>query len=312
VLRLQISGTFQEANTGTRGVMIFDDAPIKSFTQEAAISRSLALKNLTHLVLWGKAYRFADGVAVQAYLTSTPLRTRDPSRQRRELWSMKVGKDVDAVQLSVDLPRQTYGFSTVVLSPGLVDRYDQVLGKLDIYKDRTFTQKIGTVDNAFRAYQYQPDGVELQSGGVRGWVPLPMIWAENSEIGDFTGAYFRILRGDWQGAAALLRPLRQRANMPADIRIDTLLLLGLAQEKRGQSGVKLFEEAMALNDLEAGSARYLIMGRLSAAQRATAGSPERAAQLDKLKADVASFGFLFPADDQWIGDVQRAAKVLSD
>ena len=309
VLRLQISGTFQEAETGTRALMVFKPKPLKDFTQDAAVASTLKLTTLTHMVLWGRAYRFDDGVAVQAYLSDSPFRLKDKLRIPREVWTIQVG---DAPPLAVDLPRQIYTFGTIVLSPKIVATYDKVMGSLPIFEDLTFTKQIGTIQEAFRAFQYKNDAVELASGGKRGWVQLPMLWAEHTEISDFTGAYIRILRGDWQGADVLLRALLESKKEPAEIQVDTLLLLGLSREKRGLSGADQFEAAAQLNEFDAASAMYLIMSRIAETQRAVEGSTERAGALDRLDSALNRFAGLFSADNVWFTTARAAQKSLTE
>ena len=233
LLRLQVSSTFQVAGTDTRAMMVFDDRPLLMRTHESAQDRSVDLGTLSHLILWGQSYEYPDGVVVQAHLSTSPwLQER---ADRPELWAFDIAGE--EVGIAVELPRELYEFPPVVLSLEAAKHYQELDG-LIIYRDRAGTQPVGRFRDIFRAYEYHPDAVRLESGGARGWVPLPHVWRERSEIVDFVGGYIRLLRGDWPGAAQLFRSVLEREDITPEMRIDSNLFLGLAAEKQGRSGLR--------------------------------------------------------------------------
>src|SRR5262249_40578174 len=73
VLRLQISQTFEAGTTFGRGVLLWEDRPLKELSHNEAMRRATNIGTLAHLVLWGTAVQYGDGVVVQTYLTLTPL-----------------------------------------------------------------------------------------------------------------------------------------------------------------------------------------------------------------------------------------------
>lgn len=304
LLRLQVSQTFQVAGTNTRAVMIFREMPLADSSHEAAIAAAMKLGTLAHLVLWGESYEYPDGVVVQAHLSTTP-HLYQGREKRPELWLLSVpGTDI---QVRSELPRELYEFPPIILSPEAARHYQDMDG-LIIYRDRQFTQPVGRFRDVFRAFKYEPDAVFLESGGASGWVPLPHLTDESNEVVDFASAYVRLLRGDWPGAAQLLRRVVSRVDITPEVAIDARIFLGVAEEKMGRSGLSRFKEAIELNPYDRGAATHLLMGRLAEAVRKT-GQPRKEA-VEALRRDMAALSFLFSPDSLWIARVGAAADAL--
>ena len=301
LLRLQVSQTFQVAGTGTTGVMILRERPLRESDHGVAQDAAMELGALCHLVLWGQAYSYSDGVAVETHLSTTPWLT--DRKRRPEVWEIRVpGTDI---ALASDLPREVYEFPTRVLSLDAARHYADFNG-LQIYRDRAFTQPIGRFRDMYTAHKYWPEAAEISSGGVRGFVPLPYLGEAPRQTIDFVAGYIRILRGDWPGAAERFRATYAMADATPEVAIDTRLFLGLIEEKRGRSGLRYFAEAMELNPYDRGAASYLLLGRLAAALRAS--GPVRASARAALVGDLARLRSLFPENNPWLRELDRAVE----
>ncbi len=100
VLNLQIWQTLRKAPFPNpqrisfgEGMVIWDDVPLSSQTHEGAVEAAREFG--TDMVLWGKAWRYGDGVAVQAYLTIV-------KRDTRSIWQIQAGS---RGSIGVDVPR---------------------------------------------------------------------------------------------------------------------------------------------------------------------------------------------------------------
>jgi hypothetical protein len=301
LLRLQVSQTFQVAGTPTRAVMIFDDNPLSRYSHDGAQTAGYGIGARTHLVLWGQSYEYPDGVVVRAYLSITP-HLYDRAR-RPEIWTIEVpgGPGIRSA-----LPRAFYEFPEVIVPIDVARHYPNV-DALVIYRDLGFTQPIGRFRDVYVAHEYRETAVRLTSGGVTGWVPLPHLVEQRTEIVEFTGGYLRLLRGDWAGARQLFESMLRRDTITPEMRLDGHIFLGLIREKGGQSGLDHFREAMRLNEFDRPAATYLLMGLLAEARRP--GTRRRQA-IEELRAQLALQTPLFSEDDRWIAAMRQAADAV--
>ncbi len=311
VLALQIHRTFR-ANDGKqpgepfgRGTLLWDPEPLGEMSYAEAIRRAMGigdaldLSSLAHLVLWGRAYTLGDDVVVQAYLTATPVLFR-LTRPRHELWTVEYRADGadQAIRLTADLPSNHFAFAPVLLSREAVRRYRSIPA-LTLYADRTFTRPVGQIGPAFRALRYEPGAVFLRSGDTEGWVPLPDLSKGESEVSIFTSAVFRLLRADWAGASTLLERVLQIPRLPRSVRIDALLLQGLAQEKQGRSGLDWIRKALQLNPYRVETCRYLLQAEITALGR----EPSNAHPAEALEHSLARCRTLFDPNEEWLQNV---------
>ncbi|MFN1549383.1 hypothetical protein ACK14S_08380 [Vibrio natriegens] len=303
-LRLQVSATFQEAGTFTRAMMIFDPTPLAKSTHNAAVKRGLLPTIAAHFVLWGHAYSLVDGVAVQTKLSVTPMLTK--RFPRPEVWSVKAPQlDGSHVYISVALPRETYGFSTILIGNNVAQRYTTPIKGMKIYLDPTWEKQIGTVGNQFRAHEYRNNAVKLNSNGVQGWVRLDFINEEENQVVEFVGSLIRICRGDWNGAEVLLNSLQNRKSIMNEQRTDIELLLGLVKEKQGQSGLENFRLAVDLSPFNQIAVSYLLLGQIAELQRSKDKDKQINAQLLMLRQDISRFSILFSPESRWLKAVKQ-------
>lgn len=304
LLRLQVSQTFREADTDTRAVMVLLEKQLPTPSHLSAQDAGMTLGSLSHIVLWGQAYHYPDGIVVETHLSLTPwLFDRD---SRPELWEVKIPGLVLPVRS--ELPREVYELPSVTLGLEAAQHFSDFDG-LTIYADRAFTRPIGRFRDTFRALRYESDAVYLTSGGKTGYVPLPHLYDERNETVDFVAGYIRILRGDWHGAAQLFRNVLERPDLTRDVAMDSRIFLGLTEEKRGRSGLHHFKEAAALNPYDRAAAAYVLQGLLAEATRRT--GPGRAAMLATLDERMEVARPLFPENGEWLPLLRQASRLLT-
>jgi hypothetical protein len=312
VLALQISRSFRatDGRNGEpfgRGVLFWDHVPLPVMNYEDAIRRALNIGTLAHLVLWGRAYEAGDDVVAQAYLTVTPI-LYELTKQRRELWTVRYrARDAAIIELTADLPSNHFTFAPAVLDRAAVAKYRSIPA-LDIFSDKSFRHRVGRIGNNFRAVKYEPEAVYLRSNKAQGWVPLPFLSDDETVITLFTSATFQLMRGDFALAVDLFARVLATPGLPTPLRIDTLLLRGLAQEKLGRSGLETIREAHGLNIYRAGSCRYLLQALVDAIAKK---NPERAKRIQELRSAATACGPLFPQEDGWWQNVQRIVADLA-
>ncbi len=313
VIALQIGRSFRiggakagDAGAFGEGVFHLDLEPLKEMTFEEAMRRALRIDVLAHLVLWGRAYSAGDQVVVQAFLTATPV-LYELTRQRPELWVLEyrpAGTE-RATTLTADLPSAHFAFAPIVLSAEVVKRYGSIPG-LVIYADRHFTRPLGHIGHAYRALRYEPDAVYLSAGKLKGWVQLTDLGRQESEVSTFASALFRLLRADWTGAAELFERVLQMPQLSRTLRIDALLMLGLAHEKQGRSGRGWFREAMQLNPFRVETCRYLVQAEIADLKR----NPTDRGRVPALEALLDRCRVLFNPEDEWLKNVQFIVGLL--
>jgi hypothetical protein len=309
VLALQISRSFR-ATDGRggepfgEGILFWDRVPLPVMNYEDAVGRALNFGTLAHLVLWGRAYQTGDDVVAQAYLTVTPI-LYELTGQRHELWTVRYrARDTAPIELTADLPSNHFTFSPAVLDREAVARYGSIPA-LDIFSDKSFRRRVGRIGKQFRALKYERDAVYLRSNGAKGWVPLPFLSDRQTAVTSFTAGMFQLLRGDFALAMELFARALATPGLPTSLRIDTLLLRGLAQEKLGQSGLETIREAYGLNVYRVGSCRYLLQALIGRIVR----SSESAERRQELHVAATACGPLFPLEDGWW---QNARRIVSD
>jgi hypothetical protein len=311
VLALQIYRTFR-ASDGVqpgepfgRGILAWDPEPLSEMTFDAALRRALNLDNPAQLILWGRAYTLGDDVVVQTFLTASPVLFR-LTKNRHEVWRVEYqdeGMEMPIV-LTADLPSSHFAFAPVVLSRAAVKRYRSIPA-LTIYEDRDFTKPKGQIGLSSRALRFEADAV-FMTGEVEGWVPLPDLSDGETEVSIFSGAVFRLLRGDWAGADILLQRVLQMPQLPRSIRIDALLLHGLANEKQNVSGIEWIKQAFLLNPYRGETCRYLVQAEVAALMRAH--PQERTAA--ELKDKLSRCRILFNPNDEWLSYVDAIVSSL--
>ena len=242
VLNLQIWQTLRRAPTPNPlglsfgdGLVIWDENPLER-PSHADAEQAGALDQISaDMVLWGKAYAYGGGVVVQSHLTFSDGNLR--RRARPEQWNIHVPTGDGGVELTADVPARRYTFEPIVLGSDVVARYSAPAA-LKIYSAKEGGAELGTLNaQLFKARQHEGDNVLVVSNPgpaqVKGWVRLPRLSASRVEVVDFVGGLIRVMRADWNGARTLIKRVVENTHTPTALRIDSLLYLGLLDEKQG-------------------------------------------------------------------------------
>jgi hypothetical protein len=235
LLRLQVSATFREGGTPTRGRMVWGEYQLPSSSHEAAVRQGMMPDAASHLVLWGDAYQLSDGVAVQAFLSITPRLTQ--RQNRPEAWSIELrDRQGGTRKLALGLPRRLYQFPPILISSTAASKYQDLEG-MPIFETVDFKRQTGTIGKIFRAFEYTETAVRLESNNATGWVRLDFVADEQNIVVEFSGAIIRLCRGDYDGSRILLAAAAKRKSLPASLLTDVYLLLGLIEELHNRSGL---------------------------------------------------------------------------
>jgi hypothetical protein len=296
------------------GVVIWDKEPLEVPTHAGAERLARMESVSADVVLWGKAYRFGQGVVVQSHLTLSDGNLMRKTRPER--WEIRLPTANGSVSLTADLPSHRYTFEPIVLDSAVVAGYSEP-SSLKIYSDKAQGRVLGTVGDYFTARQHDGENVLLVSNPgrpeeVQGWVRLPRLSETRTEVVDFAGGLVRILRADWSGARALLNRVVQNGHTPSALKTDSLLCLGLLAEKEGRSGRQPIQQAYDINPLSRSSATFLVMAAFAeytraAAQGAPAATCDGVRRIRRLMDDHA---VLFPEEDAWFNAARAAYKRL--
>ena len=303
VLQLQVWQTLRLAPpnnkqklTFGRGIVYWDEGTAPTRHAEA-IARLAGLD--AQMVLWGRAQEFGTGVVVQAYLSvADPRGTAGPGAS---FWTIALPELGAKQGISVGLPASMYEFRPIVLRSEVIPLLNTPAG-LPIYQDRAFVRKIGELGGDFKALEQGSDVARVQSGGVTGWVRLPGLSANRSEVTDFSGGLIRIYRKDWGGAIDLFERVTGNREAPAGIRVSSYLLMAAASrlfhEQTGapDRSLELIQSAERLNPYLRDTIKYKCMALLAARNR-----PEN---VRKLAETVKTSAYLFPRDDGWLAKVK--------
>lgn len=278
--------------------IIWSDRPIDNTRHDSATQRAKQITVLAQIVLWGKAYLYGNGVIVQANLTLPKY--ADLRERKLEVWHIDIGNQ----SLAVDIPRRRFEFSSIILSPDFVANYSAPAA-LKIYQQRHGGEPIGTVGNKFTGLQFEPDLAKVRSGSVTGWVRLPQLSKNKTEVIDMTAAIIRIYRGDWQGAITALNRVIDNPAVRVHLRLDAYLYRGMAKERLGRSGREDFEQAYAISPYAKTTVQYLIMSDIARLAHVRVDSDEANRLRERIRELEARHHHLFSPQDPWLGQLER-------
>ncbi len=303
VLNLQVWQTLRAAphpnphglnfGSGTVYFMPEGSMPVRSH-----IEAERAADGQAQAVLWGRAQPYGDGVVVQAYL-SVPRATSPGHPGGTAIWKIALP---DGQSISVDIPAWRYEFAPIVLRTEAVLQLNTPEG-LKLYRSPQSSEVLGSVGSRFRALEQSPNGAKVESAGITGWVRLPQLSRNRSEVVDFTGALVRIFRKDWGGALELFSRVVGSQTAPATIKAYSLLMMAAASEQvshqTGQASraVEFVNQSYRLNPYLQATVRYKCMAHLEDMARTTSAKRQ-------LAETVARNEYLFPKTDRWIGKVK--------
>lgn len=302
VLNLQVWQTLRAAPTPNPRRLHFGSGTVYYWTEGSQPVRShaeaeKAADDQVHAVLWGRAQQYGKGVVVQAYLSAP--RAQTPNHPGIGIWKIDLP---NGQTISVDIPAWLYEFAPIVLKPEVVLELNTPQG-LKIYRSPRSSEVVGTIRDNFRALEQGPDFTKVEANGVFGWVRLPALSRNRSEVVDFTGALVRIFRKDWGGAIDLFERVLRTSSAPVTIRAYSLLLMSVASEQLSRQigtpsrAVEYVEQAYRLNPYLQATIRYKCMTYLAAMARDPSAR-------QRLADTVARNDYLFAKSDPWIGKVK--------
>ena len=309
VLNLQVWQTFRRAPSPNpkkldfgKGKVIWDNRPLEIVTHEYAESRTSDL--YAQMVMWGKAYSYGDGVVVQTYLS---IPDYDDFRETKlERWQVSLaGKTI-----VVDLPRRRHEMAPIHLSRNVIARYSSP-SALEIYDEHKGGTPKGAIGDTFVALQFESDAAKVMSDTIKGWVRLPVLSENRTEVVDFVGGVVRIFRGDWEGATRLMQQVINNPNTRISLKIDAYLYLAMALARQHLDGYPPVEKALELNPFNRRAVEYAIMCDLVALTQTVTGPnhpPKAAVLAHRIVGIVEANRDLFQEDDPWLRDVLQVAK----
>jgi hypothetical protein len=214
----------------------------------------------------------------------------------------------------VGVPRRQVDFRPIVLRPDLLAELKDPSG-LKLYARPSGTEILGTVGDYFRALQQGPDSAQvILPDGTTGWVRLPNLSRDRSEVVHFAGALVRIFRQDWAAAKELFLKVVNNPNAPAAVKIDSYLYLAVADGRSGGDSDQWLRRAYELNPYSKTVVQYMcinhleVLSRMSEAERKGEKGAQQRRLLDQI---LESTQALFPHDDGWIKSVKALSAKLS-
>ena len=253
----------------------------------------------SQMTLWGQAQPFGKGIVVQAYLSVG----ESAAAASQALWTVEA-RELPAGErrISVGLPATLFEFAPIVLREDVIPLLNTPVG-MPIYKDRAFKEQIGELAGHFEAKEHAPNAAYVVSNGAEGWVRLPGLSANRTEVTDFAGGLIRIFRQDWAGAIELFERVTRSKTAPVSIRISSYQLMAAAshllhvQVGTPSRSLEYAEAAEALNPYLRETVKSKCMALLAAGRSA--------ATMDRLAATIRRSAYLFPKGDPWLERVRR-------
>jgi hypothetical protein len=313
VLDLQIWQTLRIPATGegkkTRGLVIWDvsSKPPASYADADEFARTV-VGDQPQIILWGRAWQYGPGNVVEAFLL---IRSDVAPSLESDLWKVSTQ---DGTAVGVGIPRRQVDFKPIVLRADVLAELKDPRG-LKLYAGPQGNTVLGMVGENFRALQQGPDTTQvILPNGTKGWVRLPNLSREHSEVVHFCGALVRLLRQDWLGAKDLFLKVVNDPNTPATVKIDSYLYLAVAEDKSGGDPHSWLRKAYKLNPYSKTVIQYICMSHLAALSRmneADRSGNKGNDQRRLLNQVLESTQPLFPSDDAWITAVKTLLGKLS-
>lgn len=281
--------------------------PPKNRAEAEAIARQRRTE--TQLVLWGKAFQYGAGIVVESKLS---IRQDGTGKVLgTNIWKINASAD-RPYTFTVDIPDWEYEFAPIVLSADLLPQLSDPSG-LKLYSSpSTNSRVVGVLGRGVSAKSHSGDFTDViaTSTGRRGWVYLPNLSKEQSEVIDFCGGIIRIFRTDWDGAIDLLKRVVDNSNAPTAIKVSAYLYMGIAAERMGDRARSrsFIRQAHSLNPYQKAVVQYLCMSHLAdlvhVGENQSRGA-EVAESITAIKEILSKNKVLFSDNDPWLAEVQQ-------
>jgi hypothetical protein len=250
------------------------------------------------IVLWGRGWQYGTGYVVEAFLS---IRSSASPRQLGfDLWSISFGSETS---FSVDYPRSQTDFSPILLRSDLLPDLRDPSG-LKLYVDANGRDTNGYVGHSFTAKERRLDTTKVKLlDGREGWIRLPNLSRERSEVVDFASGLIRILRQDWPNARKSFERVLSSARTPTMVRVDSNLYLAVIAYHLREDPLPFVREAYKLDPYSKTNVQYLCMAHLAMIERMNAtqrSGPMGAQALRDLMSIVDHHRTLFAKEDAWL------------
>lgn len=266
ILGLQIFTTFRKA---IEGRVFFGDALL--LWSPEALSADVATHELAEtwgrerncrLVLWGAVVPYASHVVVQAQLTVLPSSVEKQPET-------PVVNVPGAGPIRLSLPSARYTFTPLVLKKQVVDAYTRPEALVLYSEPHGRGQRRGSVGPRFKALQATAQTVQVTGSAGAGWLNLPELAENHSEISDFISGVIRVFRADYDGARQYLHRVLRNPEAGITVKSDAYLYLAIAdyQMRDSRSAAANVERARSLDPYGASAARAAVFLALPSAFR---------------------------------------------
>ncbi len=254
-------------------------------------------------VLWGKTWRLKDGVVVQGYLSLNQGPLGLAFYGRPYIWNVEVNIKGRPYSFDATIPSFFYEFAPVILKEAVVNSYSSPQA-LRMYRSKDWKEELGPLGADFSAREVGKEWALVKSNNKEGYIRLPMLSENASEIVDYVGGIIRCFRRDWRGAIALLEKAFRQPEMSTSVRIDTLLYIALSKEHLGQNPQHELDEAYKLNPYNKSTVVYTVMHLLGAIQK-TKLPAEQTLLIQQIQDLLKEHGSVFPPYDPWLIKVRH-------
>ncbi|HEV7682809.1 MAG TPA: hypothetical protein VGO68_11845 [Pyrinomonadaceae bacterium] len=325
LLGFQIWRTY---STTTQGTSSFDNADILynsqsiATTYEEAEILAMSQPKKPNLVLWGKASQYGNGIVVEPNL----LIRKDVGRYRlgTKIWIVKIFKGTKSYTVAVDVPSWQYEFAPIVLDPSILfqqENPNSFRPGVKIYRFKSVASEViaSVRESYIRAIKHEGDWSQVKLENLNhqvGWIYLPNLSKNPSEVVNFCGGIIRILRKDWSGAITMFQDVLKTSNVPTAVKIDSYLYMAIAYD-RIQDQAKSFSmvaEAYSLDPYSKTTTKYLYMSYLAQLSLVLPqrGHSAEVTKIVKAMQELLSRNkVLFAADDPWIKQAERVLAELA-
>jgi hypothetical protein len=281
------------------GLVMWSPDALDVSSHESAEQRGRSGNVMAQLVLWGAAYEYGDDVVAQFSLS---LPAYDDFRsQRPELWTVRAAANAAALSVVADPPSRRYSFEPIVLSKEVVAAFSAPTGLPLFSTPSGAGTVVGRLGREFAALEARPEAVLVQSADAKGWLRLPNISRNRSEVVDFVSAMVRVYRADWRGARDYFSRVIDNPAAPSALLTDAYLLRAMVSAQYGEKASEILfnlEKARALSPHARRVAIYEAMARI---QAAAAEEPcKRVESSNAISQLLDARKYVFPANDPWL------------
>lgn len=320
VLNLQIWQTLRSApypnpekfNFG-KGKIMWDTSPLASQSHLEAEKAAMDFEIWAQFVLWGTAFEYGSGVVVQSYLSIPGY--EDYREAHHEYWEVRIPGPQGEIVIStknseIGIPQRRYEFSPIILDADIVSQYTRP-NAFKLYSLKQGGQVVGSLANEYIGIQMEGDHALVISlpDKKKGWIHLPKLSTNRSELVDFVGGLIRVFRNDLKGAIQLLQQVVENRNVSVSLKVDSYLYLAMAREKLGLDGRDYIKKAYDLNPYYQPTITYAIMGLLSRIIKISGNTgdiEQKRKAIHDLESLIHSHRYLFIKNSPWIKEVMVA------